>query len=134
MNEILTSNVDVVDKGLNMPIPQTPQKPVEKPPIENIMTLLEQSVQMKRKRKPLLEKLRLLTDKDMDLKEIEEMEKIEKEVEFLTKYCETLENQAVVIMNEHNVQNIPTLEHIEKTLPLLEDKETFPHPPPEFQK
>ena len=112
----MTSNVEY-----NEVLNTTPQKPVEKPPIENIITLLEQSVNMKRKMRPLMEKLRLLTDKDMDLKEIEEMEKIEEEIEFLSKYMATLENQAVVIMNEHNVQNIPTLEYIEKNMPLLEN-------------
>ena len=102
---------------------ETPQKPVEKPPIENIITLLEQVARMKMKRKPLLEKMNLLTDSDyVDLKQIEEMEKIEEEVDFISKYMQNLENQAVVIMNEHNVKNIPLLEDVEKRL-LLEDKD-----------
>lgn len=119
--DTITSNI-LEDRGLNLPIPQ---KPVVKPAIENIMTLLEHIVQVRRRKKPLLEKLKLLTDKDSyDEKTVDDIEKIEEEIEFINKYTFNLENQAVVIMNEHNVQNIPLMEDIEKNLPLLkEDKE-----------
>lgn len=117
-----TSNIPYVDKGLNMPIPQTPQKPVEKPPIENIVTLLEHIVKVRRRKAPLLQKLNLLTDSNCyDEAIVEEMEKIEEELEFINKYTHNLQDQAVVIMNEHNVKNIPLLEDIEKNLPYDED-------------
>lgn len=116
-------NILFMNTEIEKPLLETPQKPVEKPPIENIITLLEQVARMKMKRKPLLEKMNLLTDSDyVDLKQIEEMEKIEEEVDFISKYMQNLENQAVVIMNEHNVKNIPLLEDVEKRL-LLEVKD-----------
>jgi hypothetical protein len=117
--DAITSNISLEDKRLNLPIPQ---KPIEKAPIENIMTLLEHIVQVRRRKKPLLDKLKLLTDKDSyDEKIVDEMEKVEEEIEFINKYTFNLENQAVVIMNEHNVQNIPLMEDIERNLPLLEE-------------
>ena len=123
-NVINTSNIPYVDKGLNLPIPQTPQKPVEKPPIENIVTLLEHIVKVRRRKAPLVQKLNLLTDKDCyDEITVEEIEKIEEEIEFINKYTANLQDQAVVIMNEHNVKNIPLLEDIEKRLPYEEEKE-----------
>jgi hypothetical protein len=118
--DTITSNITLEDRGLNMPIPQ---KPVEKPPIENIMTLLEHIVKVRRRKKPLLDKLKLLTDKDSyDEKTVDDIEKVEEEIEFINKYTMNLENQAVVIMNEHNVQNIPLMEDIERNLPLLEEE------------
>jgi hypothetical protein len=114
--DTITSNITLED----MPIPQ---KPVEKPPIENIMTLLEHIVKVRRRKKPLLDKLKLLTDKDSyDEKTVDDIEKVEEEIEFINKYTMNLENQAVVIMNEHNVQNIPLMEDIERNLPLLEEE------------
>jgi hypothetical protein len=114
--DTITSNITLED----MPIPQ---KPVEKPPIENIMTLLEHIVKVRRRKKPLLDKLKLLTDKDSyDEKTVDYIEKVEEEIEFINKYTMNLENQAVVIMNEHNVQNIPLMEDIERNIPLLEEE------------
>jgi len=114
--DTVTSNITLED----MPIPQ---KPVEKPPIENIMTLLEHIVKVRRRKKPLLDKLKLLTDKDSyDEKTVDDIEKVEEEIEFINKYTMNLENQAVVIMNEHNVQNIPLMEDIERNIPLLEEE------------
>jgi hypothetical protein len=117
-----TSNISFVDKGLNLPIPQTPTKPVGKPPIENIITLLEHIIKVRRRKKPLQDKLLLLTDKNSyDEKTVDEIEKIEEEIEFINKYTLNLENQAVVIMNEHNVTGIPLLEDLEKTIPVIEE-------------
>jgi hypothetical protein len=89
-------------------------------PMKNILTLLEHSVKMKYKRRHLNNKLKLLCDSDINMNEIDEIEKIEEEIDFLTKYCRTLDDQAVVIMNEHNVVGIPTLEDIEKNIPALD--------------
>lgn len=120
----ITSNIHLEDEGINSPIPQ---KPVGKQPIENILTLLEHIVKMRRRKYPLLQKLRLLTDKtSYDEKTVDEIEKAEEEIEFINKYTLNLENQAVVIMNEHNVQNIPTMEDIEKNIPLIEDESDVP--------
>jgi hypothetical protein len=110
----LTSNIPFVDDALN--------KPVHKSPIQNIMTLLEHIVKVRRRKKPLHEKLMLLTDKtSYDEKIVDEIDKIEEEIEFINKYTLNLENQAVVIMNEHNVSNIPLLEDIEKTIPWTDE-------------
>ena len=118
MDDDWTSNIPFKEPGLNMPIPQTPQKPVAKPPIENIITLLEHIVKVRRRKQPLLQKLNLLTDKDCyDETTVNDIEKIEEEIEFINKYTANLQDQAVVIMNEHNVTNIPLLEDIEKRLP-----------------
>ena len=128
-----TSNIPFVEKGLNLPIPQIPTKPVEKPPIENIITLLEHIVKVRRRKKPLQDKLLLLTDKNSyDEKTVDEIEKIEEEIEFINKYTFNLENQAVVIMNEHNVTGIPLLEDLEKTIPLIEEDD--PTKIPTFDK
>jgi hypothetical protein len=117
--ENITSNIEFKDKKFNLQFPQTPQKPVEKPPIENIITLLEHIVTNRRRKAPLLQKLKLLTDKDMtDLDVIEEIEKVEEDIEFIDKYTGNLLDQAAVIMNEHKVQNIPSLDDIEKKLSL----------------
>ena len=110
-------------------MPKTPDKPVAKPPIENIITLLEHIVQNRRRKLPLMQKLNLLTDKDMtDIDVIEEIEKVEEEIDFINKYTDNLESQAVVIMNEHNVKNIPSLESIEKMMLLKDDQETSKPP------
>ena len=115
----ITSNIEFKETQVNLPIPQTPQKPVEKPPIENIITLLEHIVTNRRRKTPLLQQLKFLTDKDMtDLDVIEEIEKVEEDIDFIDKYTDNLLSQAAVIMNEHNVQNIPSLEDIEKKLSL----------------
>lgn len=95
---------------------KTPSAAVEKLPIENIMTLLEHYVNMKNKQKPLILQLKLITDKGCNIDNIDEVEKIEEEIEFLSKYCDTLYSQAVVIMNEHKVTGIPLLEDIEKLM------------------
>jgi len=128
--EYITSNIPFQEKGVNIPFPkrpeklETPQKPVEKPPIENIITLFEHIVKNRRRKIPLLAKLNLLTDKDMNtLEAVEEIEKIEEEIDFIDKYTNNLQNQAVVIMNEHNVTNIPLLEDIEKRVILEEERE-----------
>jgi len=109
---VITSNIDnsitsniLVQKPLN----EIPQKPVAKPAIENILTLQGQIVKMYQKKKPLIQQLRMLTDGDYTQKTIDEMEKIEEEIDFITKYSSTLENQMVVIMNEHDVRNIPLM-------------------------
>ncbi len=112
--DALTSNIPFADDALN--------KPVHKSPIQNIMTLLEHIVKVRRRKKPLQEKLMLLTDKtSYDEKIVDEIDKIEEEIEFINKYTFNLENQAVVIMNEHNVSHIPLLEDIEKTIPWTDD-------------
>ena len=112
--DALTSNIPFEDDVLN--------KPQRKSPIANIMTLLEHIVKVRRRKKPLQEKLMLLTDKNSyDEKIVDEIDKIEEDIEFINKYTLNLENQAVVIMNEHNVTNIPLLEDIEKTIPWTDD-------------
>lgn len=101
-NEKITSNVEV---------PLNNSDSIKYPtPFENIMTLYDQIVKMQEKRQPLLKQLNLLTDSEtFTEKVVDEMEKIEEEVDFITNYSKTLEDQLVVIMNEHDVRDIPPL-------------------------
>lgn len=88
-------------------------------PFENIMTLYDQIVSMQEKKKPLLEQLNLLTDSSTFTEKIvDDMEKIEAEVDFITNYSRTLEDQLVVIMNEHDVRDIPPLPLLSMNLQL----------------
>jgi len=108
----ITSNIDLSITSnilVQKPLNEIPQKPIVKPAIENIMTLQDQIVKMHKKKKPLLQQLRMLTDGDYTQETIDEMEKIEEEIDFITNYSRTLENQMVVIMNEHDVPNIPLM-------------------------
>jgi hypothetical protein len=75
---------------------------------KNVLTLLEQSISMQKKKKALIAELALCDELGND--------KIEEEIDFLTNYIRTLQDQAVVIINENNVKNIPTLEEIERTI------------------
>lgn len=101
--EEITSNVplpfDNTNSGIKYPTP-----------FENIMTLYDQIVKMQEKKKPLLEQLNLLTDSSTFTEKIvDDMEKIEEEIDFISNYSRTLEDQLVVIMNEHDVRDIPPL-------------------------
>jgi len=80
-------------------------------PFENIMTLYHQIKKMHEKKKPLIEQLNLLTDSSYNYteKDVDEMEKLEEEINFINGYSKTLESQLVVIMNEHDVKDIPPL-------------------------
>lgn len=72
-------------------------------PLGNIYTLESQLTNITSKKKELEKQLREYEDKEISMKTVEEMEKLEEELEFLTKYYKTLEDQLVVIMNENNV-------------------------------
>lgn len=79
-------------------------------PFENIMTLYHQIIAMQERKKPLLKQLNLLTDSSTFTEKIvDDMEKIEEEIDFISNYSKTLEDQLVVIMNEHDVHDIPSL-------------------------
>ena len=94
-------------------------------PLQNVLTLLEHSIKMRRKKTKLNTELKMICDKECkssyQINHIEKMEKIEEEVDFLEGYINFLENQAVVIMNENNVKNIPSIEDIEKSIPMIEN-------------
>lgn len=103
-NTSITSNILIKNEN------NIPQKPIGRPPIENIMTLQEQMLKLHIKRKNFENELKLLTNSDnYTQKTVDDMEKIEEEIDFISNYYNTLENQLVVIMNEHNVKNIPKL-------------------------
>lgn len=72
-------------------------------PLENIRVLEGQLESITKKKLGIEQKLRLLNDKDFDMENVENMEKIEEELDFMTKYHKTLQEQLVCIMNEHNV-------------------------------
>lgn len=68
----------------------------------NVISLLKHSDEMIIKRNKLIEQYEHTDDMDTIVK-------MEEEIEFLHKYINTLQDQAVVIMNEHNIQNITKL-------------------------
>lgn len=77
-------------------------------PLQNIQTLQGQLENIVKQKKELEEKLGAYDNKELSLQNVEEMEKLEEELEFFKNYHDTLENQLVVIMNEHNVIIPPT--------------------------
>lgn len=96
----------------NVCIEQFEDKSNEHPtPFQNIMTLYDQIKKMHEKKKPLLAQLNLLTDASYSYseKDVDDMEKLEEEIDFINGYSKTLESQLVVIMNEHDVKDIPPL-------------------------
>lgn len=72
-------------------------------PLSNIRTLEEQLEKLKSQKKELEEKMSNYDDKEINMKNVEEIEKLEEEWEFLNGYHNTLRDQLVVIMNENNV-------------------------------
>jgi hypothetical protein len=74
---------------------------------KNVVTLLKQSINLQKKKEELVTELALYDN-----------DKIEEEIDFLTNYIKTLQDQAVVIINENNVKNVPTMEEIERTIRL----------------
>jgi predicted nucleic acid-binding Zn-ribbon protein len=72
-------------------------------PLENIKILQSQIYNIIKKYKILEEQLHDYHDKDLSFKNVEEIEKIENELNFLNRYHKNLEDQLVVIMNEHNI-------------------------------
>jgi hypothetical protein len=70
--------------------------------VDNIRILQNQINNINQKYKDLETLLRDYNDKELTLQTIEEIEKIENELSFLHKYYKVLENQLVVIMNEHH--------------------------------
>ena len=74
---------------------------------KNVVTLLKQSINLQKKKEELVAELALYDN-----------DKIEEEIDFLTNYIKTLQDQAVVIINENNVKNVPTMEEIERTIRL----------------
>lgn len=83
----------------NQDIPKT-DKPT---PLGNIRILQSQIDNITEKKLSIEKNLLLLNDKDINLETVEKMEKIEEELEFMNNYRKTLQDQLVVIMNEHNV-------------------------------
>jgi flagellar biosynthesis/type III secretory pathway chaperone len=77
-------------------------------PLQNIQTLQSQLENIVKQKKELEEKLEAYDNKELSLQNVEKIEKLEDELDFLNNYHNTLENQLVVIMNEHNVIIPPT--------------------------
>lgn len=72
-------------------------------PLGNIRTLEGQLEKLKLQKKELEDKMLKYDDLEINTKNVEEMEKLEEEWEFLNGYHNTLRDQLVVIMNENNV-------------------------------
>lgn len=76
---------------------------------QNVIILLKQYIQLQNKKKGLAQQLQSLND---DLETIDLSEKLEEEINFITSYSTTIMDQATVIINENNVQNIPSLDDL----------------------
>jgi len=76
---------------------------------QNVITLLKQYIQLQNKKKGLAQQLQSLND---DLETIDLSEKLEEEINFITSYSTTIMDQVTVIINENNVQNIPSLDDL----------------------
>lgn len=72
-------------------------------PIENIKTIQKQISEIRKNIIELENKLHDYDDKNISIKTIDYIEKIETEIKFLEQYEHNLENQIVVIMNENDV-------------------------------
>lgn len=94
-------------------ISKTQLQPDKPTPLGNIRVLEGQLEKLKVQKKELEEKLRAYNDKEINMKNVEEMEKLEEEWEFLNGYHNTLRDQLVVIMNENNVVIPPKEENIQ---------------------
>jgi ribosomal protein S2 len=103
-----STNISTTPSIQNVPMSNTPNNIPT--PLQNIQTLERQMENLKKQKKELEDKLSLLNDKELNLQNVEEMEKLESELEFVSNYHNTLENQLVVIMNEHNVM-LPAIKY-----------------------
>ena len=81
---------------------------------QNVVTLLQQCIRLRKKYKECQNQLDQMINK-YSIEDIEEEEKIKEELDFLSKYETNLLDQATVIMNEHNLSNLPSLEELEHT-------------------
>lgn len=72
-------------------------------PIENIKTIQKQISEIRKNIIELENKLHDYDDKNISIKTIDYIEKIETDIKFLEQYEHNLENQIVVIMNENDV-------------------------------
>ena len=73
---------------------------------QNVMILLEQCAKMQNEKDALINKLNMLPfDSDV-------VDSLEDEINYLSKYSANLYDQAVVIINENNLVNVPSLETI----------------------
>jgi DNA-binding transcriptional regulator GbsR (MarR family) len=72
-------------------------------PIENIKILQGQIYNILQKYKDLEKMLHEYDNEDLTFKNIEAIEKLENELEFMNRYRKNLEDQITVIMNEYDV-------------------------------
>ena len=72
-------------------------------PLGNIRILEGQLENIKMKKKELEDKMKEYENKEINMKNVEELEKLEEEWEFMNGYHNTLRDQLVVIMNENDV-------------------------------
>lgn len=93
-------------------------------PLQNVLTLLEHSIKMRRKKQKITSELKMICDKECEknyqLNHIDKIEKLEEELQFLEGYVNFLENQAVVMINENKLTNVPAISELEKSIPALE--------------
>ena len=74
---------------------------------QNVISLLEQYVRLQNKRTRIEQQLQC---QPTSLDNIDHIEKLEEELNFVISYSRTIMDQATVIMHENNVQNVPSIE------------------------
>ena len=89
-------------------------------PYNNIVTLLEHIAKNKAKRDMLVKQIEEIP---VTLDNIDKIDKLEEELEFLNSYSKTLMDQSVVIMNENDVTGLPSLYDLEKKAMLMAPEE-----------
>ncbi len=78
--------------------------------LQNVMILLEQCAKMHNEKDALTKKLETLPfDSD-------EADKLEDEINYLSKYSKNLHDQAVVVIHENNLKNVPSLDSIRSSI------------------
>jgi uncharacterized protein YciW len=81
-------------------------------PYQNVVTLLQQCARLRNKYKECEQELDKKNN-TFSLSDIDEEEKLNEKLEFMKRYEKTLLDQATVIMNEHNLSNLPSLDELE---------------------
>jgi hypothetical protein len=81
--------------------------------INNATLLLKEVARHQKDKDSIAKKLQTMP---ISLDTMDAIEKLEEELKFLDSYSKNLLNQAVVIINEHNLSDMPSLESLMKNV------------------
>lgn len=80
---------------------------------QNVITLLEQFVRLQHQKTSIETQLQ---HQSINLDNIDHIEKLEDELRFVISYSRTIIDQAIVMINENNVQDIPSIEELSRNI------------------